>query len=290
MTYAATLEIVLDSLERPRTDWLIISRTQDTSKEALQECAYHLDRMNLLRRAKMISERTGTLLDGVEQSKFSLILPNGSKIIAMTAHPDAARGFGGNILLDEHAYHRDSSQLWNCAVGSIARGHRILVISTPNYQTGNFYELARRTGLTLGTPPLKNPTRQGRFSVHWVDINMAAPQLAAIGQFIDIDEQRELASSHDAFLQEFCCQFLSAAEMWLPLELIAAAGSPLATANWDPNQPVNGDLYFGADIGRRRDRTAIWIDQSTNGVAICLGLILLDRTPFEQQYEIFCGL
>src|SRR5262249_37570887 len=124
----------------------------------------------------------------------------------------------------------------------------------------------------------------------WVDIHMAAPQLAAIGQFIDIDEQRELASSHDAFLQEFCCQFLSAAEMWLPLELIAAAGSPLATANWDPNQPVNGDLYFGADIGRRRDRTAIWIDQSTNGVAICRGLILLDRTPFEQQYEIFCGL
>jgi hypothetical protein len=35
---------------------------------------------------------------------------------------------------------------------------------------------------------------------------------------------------------------------------------------------VDGALYFGADIGRRRDRTAIWIDQFTNNVAMCRGV------------------
>jgi phage FluMu gp28-like protein len=188
MTYAATLEIVLDSLERPRSHWMIISCTQDTSKEALQECAYHLDRMNLLRRAKMISERTGMLLDGVEQSKFSLLLPNGSKIIAMTAHPDTTRGFGGNILLDEHGFHAESQELWKAAVGSTLRGHRLIVISTPNYQVGNYYRLAAQAGLALGYSPGPNPVKSGIWSAHWIDIHMAIPQLAAIG--IDIDPGR----------------------------------------------------------------------------------------------------
>ena len=97
-TYAATLEIVLDALEH-KTHWMIVSRTQDASREALTECRNHLERMNRLRRAKIIDERSGILLDGIEQSKFTIALPNGSRIVAMTAHPDATRGFGGHILL-----------------------------------------------------------------------------------------------------------------------------------------------------------------------------------------------
>src|SRR5262249_13914318 len=36
-------------------------------------------------------------------------MPNKSEITAMTAHPDATRGFGGNILLDEHGFHGEST-------------------------------------------------------------------------------------------------------------------------------------------------------------------------------------
>ena len=46
---------------------MIVSRTQDASREALTECRNHLERINRLRRAQIIDERSGILLDGIEQ-------------------------------------------------------------------------------------------------------------------------------------------------------------------------------------------------------------------------------
>src|SRR5262249_33607984 len=121
LTFAATLEIALDALGH-RTRWVIIARTQDTAKEELAECGNHLQFMKRVRQAKIVDERAGFLLDGVEQYKFTIQLPNKSEITAMTAHPDATRGFGGNILLDEHGFHGESKELWKGAVGSTLRG------------------------------------------------------------------------------------------------------------------------------------------------------------------------
>jgi phage FluMu gp28-like protein len=289
-TFAATLDIAIDVIKGP-TRWLIISRTEDTAKEALREVGRHLQVMKRAREAKIVDSPTDWMLEGVKINKFTITLNNGSEIMAMTSHPDATRGFGGHILLDEHAFHRDSKEVWKGAVGSTSRGHRLHVISTPNYQLGNFFDLAQNAGLTAGTAPPVNPHKHGIWSAHWVDLFMAVPQLAEIGQAINSDELRALANDDEIFQQEFCCQFLSAAEMWLSLEMIAAARSPLATADWDPHRPYETDLFIGADIGRRRDRTAIWIDQRVgNKVSICRGVLLLDRMPFEDQHNIFCDL
>ncbi len=340
-TFATTLEIALDAVER-RTRWLVISRTQDAAKEAIGEIGNHLRAMRKLEAASapVREQGTGLFFEGIEIHKFVIELPNGSEITAMTAHPDAARGFGGNLFLDEHGFHRDSKELWKGASASVLRGHRLIVVSTPHYQLGNYYDLARKADLVSGRPPLvaqnsrpansaarkprlENepqsletankpqslkpansalPLPQSIWSAHWVDIHTAAPQLANIGVPIDLEELRELAGDDETWQQEFCCQFLSAAEMWISLELIAAARSPMATRDWNPELGIresgpnsefrtpNPDLYFGADIGRKRDRTAIWIDEVVSSVAICRGIILLDRMPFEQQYEVFSNL
>src|SRR5262249_50497415 len=132
--------------------------------------------------------------------------------------------------------------------------------------------------------------KNGIWSGHWIDIHMAVPQLQAIGIHIDLAELRELAGDDEVWDQEFCCQFLTASEMWLSPEMIANARSPLASMEWDPDRPYDSYLYIGADIGRRRDRTAIWIDQRIDEVAICRGVILLEKTPFETQYEVLCDL
>jgi phage FluMu gp28-like protein len=334
-TFATTLEIALDSMAR-QTRWLIISRTQDTAREALKEIKTHFAAMRIAAGASAaISDLpTELFLDSLRVSQYVIELPNGSEIIAMTAHPDAARGFGGNVFLDEHGFHRDSEELWKGAAAAVLRGHRLIVVSTPHYQTGNFYRLARQAGLTLGHPPLtqaneameigeakeahekkeaeeKFPAssassassvpsvvKSSLWSPHWVDLHTAAPQLRAIGVPIDLDELRELAGDEETWNQEFCCQFLSAAEMWIPLDLIASARSPQATLEWNPayeSEPRpagsgSGSLYVGADIGRKRDRTAIWIDERVADVSICRGVIILDRTPFERQYEVLSEL
>ncbi len=309
-TFATTLEIALDLISR-RTRWLIISRTQDAAKEALKEVRNHFIAMKKLEAAAEIREEpTELFFEGLRVSKFVIEMPNGSEISAMTAHPDAARGFGGNVFLDEHGFHRDSKELWKGAAAAVTRGHRLLVVSTPHYQAGNYFELARKAGLIhrRGAESAKKNTEEisadssaasaslrwdaGIWSAHWVDIHTAAPQLRQIGVPIDLDELRELAGDDEAWQQEYGCQFLSAAEMWIPLELIAAARSPQARLDWDPEAgetpalPGQGWLYVGFDIGRKRDRTVIWIDERVGEIAIARGVITLDRATFEQQFQV----
>ena len=288
-TFGSTLEIALDVIDH-RTKWLIVSRTQDTAKEALEEIRNHFAAMQLVAEASVAIEEipTDLFFRDARLTKFQIELPNKSRMQGLTSHPDAARGFGGNVLLDEYGFHNDSKELWKGVHGATLRGHRILVVSTPNYQQGYYYELARNCGLTTGRAPTERRSRL--WSAHWVDIYRALPQLQAIGVPVSIDDLRETAGDEEAFQQEFCCQFLSASEMWIPLELIAAARSSLATLEWDPYRPVEGDLYAGVDIGRRHDRTVMWVDEVISGVAITRGVITLAKTPFREQYQVLRGI
>ncbi len=284
-TFAATLEIALDMIEK-RTRWLMISRTQEASKEGIAEVRNHLAAMRMVEESQLRIEEieTDQFFHEARITKFRIELPNGSECLAMTAHPDAARGFGGHVFLDEHAFHDESKDLWKSVSAAVLRGHRIVVVSTPNYQQGNYYELARKCGATLGRPPAQR--QNGLWSTHWVDIQAAAPELAQIGVSVDIEELRELSGDAEAFEQEYGCQFLSSSEMWIPLELIAAARSALANREWIRDRHYEGNLFVGMDIGRRRDKTVIWIDEVVAGVAVCQGVITLERTPFEEQYRV----
>jgi phage FluMu gp28-like protein len=288
-TFATTLEIALGLIEA-RTRWLIVSRTQDTAKEALREIKTHFAAMKhaAAARAEIAEEPTDLFFEGVRISKFVVNLPNGSECLAMTAHPDAARGFGGHVFLDEHGFHRDSKELWKGASAAVMRGHRMIVVSTPHYQMGNYFDLARKCGLTAGRAPSER--RQGIWSAHWVDIHAAAPQLREIGQPLDLGELRELAGDEEAWQQEFCCQFLSAVEMWIPLELIAAARSPHAWRDWDPAREYEGWLYFGADIARKRDLFSVYVLEQAGGVSLCRGIISLRGATFEQQHQLLDAL
>ena len=285
-TFGTTLEIALDVVNRV-TKWLIISRTQATAKEAIGEVKTHLEAMRIAAAGDLeISETpTDLFFNDIRVLIFEIRLPNGSLIQALTAHPDAARGFGGNVFLDEFGFHADSYALWRGAFAAIARGGRLIVVSTPNYQQGKYYEIARQCGLTEG--PGKGGRKRGRWSCHYVDIYTAAPQMQVIGVPIDIEELREVAGDEDTWQQEFVCQFLSSSEMWIPLELIAAARSAWATAEWDPARKVEHELYAGVDIGRKKDLTVIWIDDvQAGGMAITRGVIELERTPWAEQRRI----
>lgn len=284
-TFGATLEIALDAADH-RTRWLAISRAQDTSKEAIAEVKRHFQAMRMVEEAEaeIREEDSDLFFEGARLKRFVLELPNGSEIVGMTAHPDAARGFGGNVFLDEFGFHRDSHELWKGASAAVMRGHRLIVVSTPHYQTGKYFEIAREAQLTLGHAPAQR--QQGIWSAHWVDIHTAAPQLAAIGVPVDLAELRKLAGDEETWQQEYCCSFLSAAELWLSLELIAAARSPQAHLEWNPEREYEGWLYVGVDQGRKKDLTAIWIDEVVAGVAVCQGLITLRNVSFEQQWGV----
>jgi len=68
--------------------------------------------------------------------------PGGSRITALPANPDTARGFSANVLLDEFAFHQDSRAIWKALFPVISKpGLKLRVISTPNGKGNKFYEL-----------------------------------------------------------------------------------------------------------------------------------------------------
>src|SRR5208337_4033500 len=82
--------------------------------------------------------------------------------------------------------------------------------------------------------------------------------------------------------QEYCCQFVSIAENFIPPALVAQCVTAEAAKDCPPQflasaprrdldsrlpEPriPDSEFYLGIDIGRHHDRTVFWIDQVTVG-------------------------
>ena len=245
-SFAATLRAVLRCLERPTT-WIFLSKGERQSRLLMEKVQEHIRSCGLVAQARESTFFESTLIKQLE-TRF----PNGSVIYGLPANPDTARGYSGNVTLDEFAFHADADKIYAALYPSITRGYGLEVISTPNGTQGKFYELAKAAGLTesglatrdsgLGIHlssghesrvPSPCPTgrraepRTARWSAHWCDIYDAVRQ----GLKIDLKLLRAGCEDESAWQQEFCCQFVSTAENFFPPDLLAACLSAEASTD-----------------------------------------------------------
>jgi phage FluMu gp28-like protein len=280
-SFAAALEAVLDCLEHP-TLWIVLSRGERQSLEFMQKVQLHAKALRLADRAlaTCFFENTSITQHAVE-------FPNGSRIIGLPANPDTARGYTGNMILDEFAFHQHDREIWAAAFGRLSRGDlKLRVISTPNGQRGKFYELAKEIGLvdqpqrTLrnaeekelenlslrasASSAVNSParhsslvTRHSLFSPHWCDVHAAVRQ----GCPIDIPALRRAVGDEETWQQEYECVFLSDSRNYIPMDWILACQSPEATTTLPviprsdlsrakPKEATR-DLHFPSESGIR---------------------------------------
>lgn len=260
-TFTSTLEIVLDCLAAEargaRARWVILSRGERQAREAMNEgVKRHLRALQAAFKELDYDFDASTRALEVE-------LPGGSKITALPANPDTARGFSANVLLDEFAFHQDSRAIWKALFPVIsAPGLKLRVISTPNGKGNKFYELM--TGSNDG------------WSRHSTDIYKAV----ADGLPRDIEELRRGAGDADLWAQEFELQWLDEASSWLDFELIASVEDPAAG---QPGLYTGGPCYVGVDIAARNDLFVIWVDELVGDVAWCREIITRKRVSFAEQ-------
>lgn len=235
-SFAVSLEVVLDSLEH-RTTWVLLSRGERQSRELMEKCQLHA---RAIGHALEIRE-SDWRIDQDDIKVLEIRFPNGSKIIGLPANPDTARGFSGNVVLDEFAFHKDSRAIWRALFPIITRGYKLRVISTPQGKTGKFYDLWTDTS--------------GKWSKHKVDIYQAV----ADGLEVDIDELRAGIESEEDWAQEFECAFIDEASALLTYDLITACEHEAATTQLPEAFEAKGPMYLGMDIGRKRDLSVIWL-------------------------------
>ena len=156
-TFTTTLEIAEDAVECEllgrRTRWVILSRGERQAKEAMDEgVKLHLRALNA---GFEEMETDFRLADRTTVKALEVVTRGGSRITALPANPDTARGFSANVFLDAFAFHRDSRNIWPALFsGRPKPGLKLRVVSTPNGKSNKFYDTMTGTNEGGSRPPV----------------------------------------------------------------------------------------------------------------------------------------
>lgn len=277
-SFCSTFRAVTDMI-RHKTLWVALSAGQRQSNELAHKAKEHIEAIAQIEQAArgaefVESESTGVfeqmmrpdgIMVGVELTQSVIHLPsNKSRMIFLPANPDTARGYTGNILADEFAFHKDAKAIYAAIYPSITRGYSIEIGSTCRGESGMFYELCEK---------------ENGFSKHCTTIYDAVEQ----GLNADVAKLREGCPDDDIWDQEYCCKFISDATSWITWAQIQAAESTFASVDLPFGFIPIGELYLGVDIGRKKDLTVIYLLEKVLGVFWTRAIVRLRATPFAEQ-------
>lgn len=260
-SFTKSLRRLLRGILRRRTQ-IFLSAGERQSRELMIKAQQHCRVLQIA-----ADYRGDRFFRGTSFKQLEIGLPNGVRIIGLPANPQTARGFTGDVLLDEFAMHNDDRAIWAALFPALLRGDGELdVASTPKGVKNVFYRLSEND-------------RFGRSVVTLADA-------VAAGLPVDADEVRASMDDEQLYRQEFGCEFLDEATAFLTYDMIAACeDASLASAiDFVALSKGRRDLFAGVDIGRRQDRTVIWLLERDGDSLITRGVLVLAGVRFREQY------
>jgi phage FluMu gp28-like protein len=195
------------------------------------------------------------------------------RVIALPS-TSGGRGFTGNVLLDEFAYHgKSAEEVWDAAAAVTMHGGRLCVVSTPNGIGNLFYDL------------WSDPRKHAGYMLHETTIHDALDDGLAPGK----DERKRLLDKcwkmarGDArlFAQLFEGSFLDDQQQYIPSELVDQA-------TWSGPVPiVDGFAVAGLDIGLENDLTALVVVKiDAKGNAYVVDVRTTKRSDWDEQMSM----
>jgi phage FluMu gp28-like protein len=256
------VESCLDAEARgERARWVWLSRGERQALEAMREGV------------KPWCQAYGTAIEvfqdswkadgGIEYKSAEIEFKGGSRITALPANPDTARGFTANLVLDEFAIHKDSRAIWAAAFPIISRRDLLCrVASTPKGKQNKFYELMTAD--------------DAEWSRHHVDVYEAVAQ----GLDRNIEQLRKALGDEEIWEQEYELKWLDEADAWLSFDLITACEDEAAG---DPSKYQGGYVFVGNDIGARGDLWVAWVWELQGDVLWCREIRELRNKSFAEH-------
>ncbi|MCB9849138.1 MAG: hypothetical protein H6817_00365 [Phycisphaerales bacterium] len=260
-SFTKSLRRLLRGLQRRRTQ-VFLSAGERQSRELMAKVRQHCAAL------KIASEALGDRYFASTRFKqLEIRLPGGVRIIGLPANPQTARGFTGDVFLDEFAMHAEDRDIWAAMFPTLLRGDGELdVASTPKGIANMFARLRDNPRFSHSTVTLPDAVRQG------LDV--------------DIETVRRSMGDEELFRQEFLCEFLDEATAYLTYEQIAACED----ADLEKYTPAcdlhpREELYAGVDIGRRRDLTVIWVLARRADALVTRSVLEISGATFRRQFE-----
>ena len=260
-SFATAAEAVKDCLVRPGQLWVCLSAGERQAFEWLRKAKQWTD-------ALKVACTYAEMPDAADArfSKGEIAFRNGSRILAIPANPDTARGYSANLILDEFAIHEKSWDIWAAIFPSISNPlsgeKKLRIVSTPKGLGNKFADLW-----------LKNEA----YSKHKVTIEDAA----AAGLKVDIEALKAGVDDADVWAQEYLCEFIDASGVLLPYEMIQ--GCTMAET---PAERSDEPAYIGMDIGRSHDLSVVVeAAKRADGILEVRRVDVLRKMPFAEQLE-----
>lgn len=240
---------------------IILSAGERQSREVMEKIRGHCRTFSIY--YEWLGE---TYFKNTQFRQLEIRISGNARIIGLPANPLTARGYTGDVFLDEFAMHRDDEDIWAAIFPSTLRsGGEIDVASTPRGQKNEFFKIRQREGFSKRV--------------------MTLADAVAMGLDVDVDLMRQGIGDEWAWRQEFCCEFLDEATSFLSFELIRSCqdASLKTEIDWGVLRSRDAELYLGVDIGRYRDLTALWIWQRSGEALTTRGVEVLHDAPFTDQ-------
>lgn len=214
------------------------------------------------------------------------------RIKVLAASPRTARGFSGDLILDEFAFHEDSAAIWEAAEPILSSNPDFLcrIASTGNGKHNMFYRMATSGQFKVVRVTRTNAWQQGVKIYH-----------PSTRQPITPDEARALALDKRAYDQNYECSFADENMVLLTHELISAAeriGVTVDEQQWTSTSiarmwRAQGELFAGMDFGRNRDLSVLVVIEKLGRTKRVIAMLRMAdmRTPAQQrQADIVCGM
>ena len=265
-SFACAAEAVRECLRQPKTVWIILSAGERQALEFMRKCRQWAEAFQL---AVADYQELRASAEAAMKSA-EIVFANGSRIVALPANPDTARGYSGNVVLDEFAFHDRPDDIWRAIYPTITNPFggqkKLRIVSTPNGRANKFYDLW---------------TKNENYSRHKITIHDAI----AAGLKVNLEELRAGVDDPEGWAQEYECEFIDAAAVLLPYDLLAPCESAEAVEQSAVSDQQSA-VYLGIDIGRKHDLTVIWTLQRIGDVLWTRGVRVLEKMPFREQLEI----
>ena len=195
------------------------------------------------------------MVDGVKKT---------GRVIVLSSSPRTARGFSGDLILDEFAHHMEARALWAAAEPFISSRPEFLIrVASTHSTTGSlFYKWVMG-----GKFPVVSVRRSDawRMSRHDPIAPLIITSLVT-GKEITPDEAREEADDQRNYDCNYENNPHTDSGSLLSLALINQAQKPM---NWEADQQewsqgtlerlvkIDGPLYAGLDVGRKKDLSVL---------------------------------
>lgn len=239
-----------------------------------------------------------------------------SRIKILPANPRTARGFSGDLILDEFAFHDNSAAIWEAAEPILSANKDFLcrIASTPNGRHNMFYRLATdpaiptrivrrsdawRDGLVISHPTTREPITPEQARALAIDKRAYDQNYECIfdSENITLLTPHLISQAEDPSVGLICDHHWSPAALHLLAGTIAGGASAARPASPALDSPQrkssfeNRNLFLGVDVGRTQDLTVISVIEKSSDLFFVRAMLRLRnlRLPAQQELlEVAC--